>query len=636
MTTAGIRVALALTLAAAAAQQGAAQQAPVFRSRVDMVTVDAAVIDGEGRPIEGLRVSDFRLEVDGKPRRIISAQYVPYRTAKVEEGAPTDPAVASNEHVATGRVILVAVDQGNIRRIEGRAALKAAAAFIDALDPADRVAAVAVDDVTPIEFTNDRPHVKRVLNLLTGRIVPLVQEYNLGLSEALAIGDGSRTRLSETVIRECGESLWRIESPARIAETEGAKDPCPMRIEQQARMMANNARSQGEQSVDAVRRLLRRLGDIEGPKTLVLLSEGLIAEPRLIDMTEVATLAQQARVTIYVLQLDAPVADATEQLVSPTVADDVRVRGDGLARIAGAGGGTLFQLVGTDSHPFNRIMQELSGYYLLAFEPEGSDRDGRTHRISVSARAGTTVRARPHFRVPPPATAPLSLEDRLVQLLRTRRLSTELPLRVGTHVARAAGVADLRTLVTIETGVLDHDVTFGMVVVDGGGVVATSATERSTSGTVSIPVTLPAGQYTLRAAGIDAGGRTGSLERPLDVRLPQGASIETSELALLIPADRRGMPARLLVDRTSADTIVASAEIYADRSWTPPAPIAFEISAGAEGTSGTTIRADVQWSDRGFWQVTAALPLVPLKPGRHTVTLRLPGLGVKRSFLLVR
>jgi VWFA-related protein len=601
-----------------------------------MVRVDASVIDGQGRPVENLTAADFTLEVDGRPRRLLSAQYVPYRTAKVEEGAPADPAVASNEHVATGRVILVAVDQGNIRRLEGRAALKAAAAFIDALDPADRVAAVAVDDVTPIHFTSDRLLVKRVLNMLTGRIVPLAHEYNIGISEALAIGDGSRTRLSQTVTRECGESLWRIESPARVAEAEGMKDPCPMRIEQQARLMANNARSQGEQSVDAIRRLLRRLGDIEGPKTLVLLSEGLIAEPQVIDMTEVATLAQQARVTIYVLQLDAPVADATDQLISPTVGDDVRIRGDGLARIAGAGGGALFQLVGTDPHPFNRIMQELSGYYLLAFEPSGSDRDGRPHRISVSTRTGNTVRARPHFSVPPPATAPLTTEDRLVQLLRTRRLSTELPLRVGTHTARASGGPGLRTVVTIETGILDQDVTFGMVVVDAGGVVATSATERSTSGTISIPLALQAGQYTLRAAGIDAGGRTGSIERPLDVRLPQSASVATSELALLIPADRRGAPARPLVERTSADTIVASAEIYADRSWKPAAAMTFAIAAGADPAAVSGMPADLQWSDKGFWQVSAALPLTSLKPGRYLVTLKMDGAELTRSFMLAR
>ena len=46
---------------------GAARQ-PTFRSGVELVTVDAAVLDGDGRPVTGLRAEDFRIEVDGRPR----------------------------------------------------------------------------------------------------------------------------------------------------------------------------------------------------------------------------------------------------------------------------------------------------------------------------------------------------------------------------------------------------------------------------------------------------------------------------------------------------------------------------------------------------------------------------------------
>ena len=59
----------------AATAAGTAQQ-PTFRSGVDLVTVDAAVLDGDGRPVPALRAEDFRVEVDGRPRRIVSAQFV--------------------------------------------------------------------------------------------------------------------------------------------------------------------------------------------------------------------------------------------------------------------------------------------------------------------------------------------------------------------------------------------------------------------------------------------------------------------------------------------------------------------------------------------------------------------------------
>ena len=60
----------------AATAVGIAQQQPTFRSGVDLVTVDAAVLDGDGQPVPTLQADDFRIEVDGRPRRIVSAQFV--------------------------------------------------------------------------------------------------------------------------------------------------------------------------------------------------------------------------------------------------------------------------------------------------------------------------------------------------------------------------------------------------------------------------------------------------------------------------------------------------------------------------------------------------------------------------------
>ena len=63
----------AVTQAPAAGEQ---PQPPVFGVGVDMVAVDASVVDGEGRPVLGLGPEDFRVEVDGKPRRLVSVEYV--------------------------------------------------------------------------------------------------------------------------------------------------------------------------------------------------------------------------------------------------------------------------------------------------------------------------------------------------------------------------------------------------------------------------------------------------------------------------------------------------------------------------------------------------------------------------------
>ena len=113
-------------VASAVAVPLAVQQSPVFRSGVDLVTVDATVVDGSGQPIAGLGPEDFQLKVDGEPRRIVSVQFVSRGTAVARQEDPATPAaarVSSNEAVADGRLVLVAVDQNNIRRLEGRQGL---------------------------------------------------------------------------------------------------------------------------------------------------------------------------------------------------------------------------------------------------------------------------------------------------------------------------------------------------------------------------------------------------------------------------------------------------------------------------------------------------------------------------------
>jgi VWFA-related protein len=609
-------------------------QQPTFKSRVDLVTVDATVLDRDGRPVEGLSPDDFSLLVDGQPRRIASLQYVTYAAPPADAAVPAAAPAASVQHL-DGRVLLMAVDQANIRRVEGGAALKAAAAFIDTLSPADRIAAVPVETGDAIEFTPDHDRVKRQLSGLLGRAVPMPTEFPLGIAEAIGVADGSRGWLDRVVTRVCGQPLARVQRMERMAAEEGIRDPCPTHVEQQARAMAHSARNQGEQSVAAVKRLLRRLDDIEGAKTLVIVSEGLIAEPRLVDMTEVSVLAQQARATIYVLQVDVPITEAGDDMLHPNSPDDVRIKGDGLARLAGAAAGTILQLVGSDPQPFRRILRETSGHYLLAFEPAAADRDGATHRIAVNVkRAGASVRARPLFSVPPPPSAPMTVEDQLVQLLRSRRVSTALPVHVGVTAARAADPQRIETHVTIELEAAAIDATYGAVIVDAKGVVVTSATSRTTTGQFSFPATVLPGRYLFRVAAVDAGGKAGAAEKTVDVQL-QGADLRTSDL-VLVAVDERGASTPV-VERTSAASLDAAFEVYAARQWTPTAPLTFELVSGSGGTP-VKLPADLRWADEAkHWVARGRFDLRELKPGRYILSASLPGAAqLRRQVVVVR
>ena len=263
----------------------------------------------------------------------------------------------------------------------------------------------------------------------------MAQQLNLGVSEALEIAEGSRARLADAVLRECGRALTEYVSTARAADDAGGgRDACPEQVEQESRAMAQYAHHAGAACRSArLQALIARLKDLPGPKTVVLISEGMIVDPRRVDLSQLAAQAQAARVTIYGLQLEIPTFEAAQDRVSPTAQRDLNVRHDGVSRVAGAARGAVFRQVGTDPKPFERIARELTGYYLLAFEARDGDRDGRPHRIRVDARAPGWRVARPN-RVHAAGAQPVG----------ARRRAHRVTAFVATGHRAAAARGDLR------------------------------------------------------------------------------------------------------------------------------------------------------------------------------------------------
>jgi VWFA-related protein len=619
----------AVVMVIAALVCAASAQQPVFRSRVELVTVDVTVVDGDGNPVRDLAADRFEVNVDGSPRRIVWAEFVPHHTMRAAAPASADH-FTSNEGTNPGQLVLIAVDQSHIRRVEGLAALRAAATFIDALDPADRVAAVPVNHGGGIQFTTEHAIVKRYLQRLTGEASAMPVHFKIGLSEALAIADGSRTRLDQTVLRECGAPLGRFENLRRLAETDAMRDPCPVQVEQEGRALAQQARTEARLTLDSLHALVQRLGEIDGPKTLVLLSEGLVAEAQLIDLTTLGAAARAARVTIYVLQLETPLLDASAETVSPTLFADMQLRADGLARLAGSARGGHFRLVGADPYPFRKIVRELSGHYLVAFEAADRDRDGKVHRISVNVRAkGVTVRARPAFQIPAGSTAP-ALDTELVRVLRNPRLSTELPVRIAAYAFRDAAPDKLHLLLAAETeaGGAGQEAAAGFVLIDSRGVIAASGAGLAEAGKYVQSATVTPGRYTLKAAAISKSGRQGSVERQLDVKLDGRGPVKISELML---AETNAGPSgalQPLVVRAAGELIVAYVEVYADDKWSADgAGGLVELTREEAPGEPHSIAAGFKKLAPGRFSVSADIPLKDLEPGTYAVklTLRLPG-----------
>lgn len=140
--------ALLLVLVASVSLGG---QRPTFRVGVDLIVVDANVVDDKGRPVGDLGPGEFTVAIDGKPRRLVSAEFVSLapRTAP----PPVQGALASSRYYSTnekgstaagGRLFLIVIDQENIRMGGARAAMAAAGRFLNRLTSADRVGLASI------------------------------------------------------------------------------------------------------------------------------------------------------------------------------------------------------------------------------------------------------------------------------------------------------------------------------------------------------------------------------------------------------------------------------------------------------------------------------------------------------------
>ncbi|HEX9190146.1 MAG TPA: hypothetical protein VGB87_23920, partial [Vicinamibacteria bacterium] len=205
-------VVVAALLGATGAARGQAPpaetaQPPVFAVGVDVVAVDASVVDADGRPVRGLGPEDFRVEVDGRPRRLVSVEYVGRELEPETPPAPRAPHFSSNEGASRGRLVLLLVDRGNIGRGGGREVLKAASRFLDGLAPADRVGLEFIPGPGKgIEFTADIEDVRRGLRGVVGTADRA--GYRVPLAEAVSkIKLNDRVRWEQFLALQCGGSL---------------------------------------------------------------------------------------------------------------------------------------------------------------------------------------------------------------------------------------------------------------------------------------------------------------------------------------------------------------------------------------------------------------------------------------------
>ena len=559
---------------------GQPQQTPVFRSGVDLVTVDVLVLDKSGKPVTDLKLADFTITAGGKARRVVAADYIPaVAPADVTPAPSLDrlvPGASSNATRRASRTFLFVVDTDEIRAGEGGTAMEAIGTFIKKLSPTDLVGLVSIPTGTPrLDPTTDRDSITRELAMIRGTDTRRNEcEPTPGETVGAIAGDGSAAQAYGERVAGLGEKCRGYPPLAKLIQL------AITRYQRHARNV-----------LESVSALATAMAPVNGLKAVVLVSEGLLSDPDLADdLTRFGGVLEAARVRLYSIHLDAPLieAGAKGSTIRTGLLDD-RVGFDGMADAATFGGGEAFRAIASALPGLTRMEAELGGYYLLAFERDPVDKDQARLGLRVSvARPGADVRYRKNVTItsasPPAAADPRATIGRLLQ---TPGLDSAIRLDIASYaLPNPRPATDARVMMVAEIANGPGVTAVGYEIADAAGKTVADSfdapprlvsidTDRQAY-VVTVPLT--PGQYRLKLGVVNGAGGTGSLDHRFDVQPPKPGTVLLSDVVLgddrsgalrpiaRVTADMSRMIVRVDIDGPAGDLTSASARLRVVRS----------------------------------------------------------------------
>jgi VWFA-related protein len=598
-------------------------QAPVFRSGVEVMEVDVTVVDAKGMPVRDLRVPDFTVTVDNQPRRVVSAEFISASyTPSQEPAKPRDPYVSNNTDRRPGRLIMVVVDRNNIDTHTIRTAQGAMKQFVTSIAPEDRLALFTIPPPGPsVDFTTNHAQVLDAITRIIGSDENILSRYNVSDYEAITFENRSNPIATQRLLyRACGDT-----DPNTMS-------PCDRDVEQEALGIAAHIRHLTAQSVSGYAALLTNLRDVEGPKSMIVMSQRLMLDSSQSEATTLAALAAEARVSVNVMMFAQPTGNASQSRLSETLTEDRDLRETGLETLASRSRGSLFRVLTNPEYVFERLRNELSGHYLLGVEPLERDRDGRPHQIRVQVgRQKVEIRSRRQVQYTKATPKNWSRDVMMARVLRSPAANTELPMRLSAYTFRDTVPNKVKVILAaeIDPEAMDKelDLAIGFALFDEMGKPVLSGQERKIySANADLPIRyelavgVDPGTYRVRLAAVDTAGKRGSVEREVAAFGMENHEFAIGDLILSAVRDGRGNDLRAPVVLQVADGQLGTyTELYTNKPGSlDDAKVVFEIADSADGPTLQTIVAEFrEGNDPTRRQALAVVPVGALPPGRY-------------------
>jgi VWFA-related protein len=384
--------------------------------RVEVVRLEVVVTEKRGRPRGDLRKEDFVVLEDGKPQPVVQfhafarpAPAVPTATlpSALEEGEEA-------EELLPARYVVLVIDDVHMEFESLVRAQKALRRFLsEDLRPEDQVALVTTSGASALseEFTADRAVLRQILSRLSaqGRRsewsgVPHISEYQAELIES------GESMALDAAIQEMLEA--GTYQDARSAE---------LVVRAKARAILDEAVYNSRLTLETLESLCRGLAGVTGRKALFLVSNGFLTgisthSTTHFDLRRIADAGTRAGVVVYSLDVAGlraapPGAGAASQRrpVPATIGtieamhrrSEAATR-DAMHALAADTGGFLAENSNDIRAGLREMLKDTEAYYVLAYEPTNTQRNGSFRRIEVRVPGvpGAKVRTRSGYFAP--------------------------------------------------------------------------------------------------------------------------------------------------------------------------------------------------------------------------------------------
>jgi VWFA-related protein len=478
-------VVLVVCSAAGLAAQQQGQKPPTFTSRVTVVPVDVRVVDRAGKPITGLTAADFTITEDGVAQKIVHFSFTSLEAQAEAAPAPTlDFRKPLGETISppTKRIFLIVLGRG--RQVGPVKGVEAATKFIkERLLPQDQVALLAYNRAT--DFTSDHKTLVETLDRYWKKhewIESRLRHHFSGLAAAHA----DPNEIPEFIQSEIN-AIFKAPGAVRSRSTDGATGTADdaQRTGDQRRERETLLRAQAvqerlnaglsagldqraldeaelvgaatfdeyvEKSFDTNVDLgnlyagVRYLRMLDGEKHLVFISPNGLFLPRLEGANSLASLANDARVTIDIIHTygTAPAQVMSARgVVRMAPAFGNTFQNSTSRQIATLTGGQMTSASAGDAF-FRRLNDSTLSQYLLGYVPSNSTWDGKYRRIAVRVnRPGAQVLYR-HGYIARNEAIPLDRQQylmysRIASALNLPRALNDVRIELGEPTVQGSG-----------------------------------------------------------------------------------------------------------------------------------------------------------------------------------------------------